>query len=395
MPENVSLKHFLNQKDKSVTLLPIFLRITYTRKKAELYTGHKCLVKDWNQDNQVTKNSAMINKELLDQKAKVMQFFIDLQKEGKNVSANLLKDLLTGKARVKTRLLDYLDAYIQELSIRGQIKPISLNKYKQSRSSLAEFISSKYGLQDLPIEKITFEFINSYDLFLKQAYNLHKNTINKYHSRLRTLLLRAHAEGLLAKQPYSNFKLVSVKTDREFLNEVELKKIVDVNLSHNKSLDKVRDLFIFSCYTGLRFQDAQNLTTDNLTVYKGKPFIRYAQEKTGSPVDIPVLPIVKKIFEKYQGEPERVILNKLLPKISNQKVNSYLKIVADQAGVHKKITHHVARHTFATTVCLNNGMPLEDVSKLLGHSSLKTTQVYGRITQDRLQKSMEKINKKM
>jgi site-specific recombinase XerD len=260
---------------------------------------------------------------------------------------------------------------------------------------LAEFISSKYGTQDLPIEKLNFEFINGYDLFLRQSYNLHKNTTNKYHSRLRTLLLRANAEGLLAKQPYSNFKLVSVKTDREFLSQEELKKIEKVNLAHNRSLDKVRDIFIFSCYTGLRFQDAQNLTSDNLLVYKGKPLIRFAQEKTGIPVDIPVLPEAKRIFEKYQNDPERRILNKLLPKISNQKVNSYLKVVADQAGVAKRITHHVARHTFATTVCLNNGMAMEDVSRLLGHSSLKTTQVYGRITQERLQKSMDKITKKL
>jgi site-specific recombinase XerD len=395
MAENVGLRHFLKQKDKTATLLPIFLRITYARKKAELYTGYKCLVKDWNEQSQLTKNSAAINKELVDQKGRALQFFIDLLKDGKNVSPDLLKDLLTGKAKVKTRILDYLDAYIREQAIRDEIKPISLNKYRQSRNSLAEFISSKYGLQDLSIEKITFEFINSYDLFLKQEYKLHKNTINKYHSRLRTLLLRANAEGLLAKQPYANFKLVSVRTDREFLNQDELKKITEVNLTHNRSLDKVRDIFIFSCYTGLRFQDAQNLSTENLTVYKGKPFVRYAQEKTGTPVDIPLLPIVKKIFEKYENEPERVILNKLLPKISNQKVNSYLKLVADQAGVTKRITHHVARHTFATTVCLNNGMAMEDVSKLLGHSSLKTTQVYGRITQDRLQKSMEKINRKI
>jgi len=395
MPDNVSLKHYLLPSSENTSLRPIYLRIIYGRKKAEHYTGFKCLVKDWNEQNQATKNSVTINKELVRQKDKVLGFFIDLQKEGKTVSAELLKNLLTGKAEVKTKLLDFLEDYIQELGARGQIKTISLNKYKQSKSSLAEFIAAKYVLSDLPIDKINFEFINAYDLFLKQEYKLHKNTINKYHSRLRTLLLRANAEGIIAKQPYSNFKLVSVKTERTFLTQDDLNKIIETDLSHNRSLDKVRDLFIFSCYTGLRFQDAQNLTVDNLTTHKGKPFIRFAQEKTGRPVDIPLLSVVKKILEKYKTEPERIILNKLLPKISNQKVNSYLKIIADQAAVAQAITHHVARHTFATTVCLNNGMPMEDVSKLLGHSSLKTTQIYGRITQDRLQKSMEKINRKI
>jgi integrase/recombinase XerD len=119
------------------------------------------------------------------------------------------------------------------------------------------------------------------------------------------------------------------------------------------------------------------------------------QEKTGRAFDIPLLPVANKILDKYKDEPERKILNKLLPKISNQKVNSYLKVISDLADLKKTLTHHMARHTFATTICLNNGMPMEGVNKLLGHSSLKTIAIYGRITQDRLQKSMEKINKKM
>jgi integrase/recombinase XerD len=181
--------------------------------------------------------------------------------------------------------------------------------------------------------------------------NLHKNTINKYHSRLRTLLLRALAEGIISKQPYANFKLITEKTDREFLSQKDLAKVIAKDLSHNKSLDKVKDLFVFSCYTGLRFQDAQNLTTDNLTTYNKKAFLRFAQEKTGRAIDIPLLPVVKKFLDKHKDEPERKILGKLLPKISNQKVNSYLKVISDLAELKKTLTHNMARHTFATTIC--------------------------------------------
>jgi len=232
-------------------------------------------------------------------------------------------------------------------------------------------------------------------LYLKKSLNLHKNTINKYHSRLRTILLRALAEGIISKQPYANFKLISEKTNRDFLSQEDLARVTNLDLSHNKSLDKVKDIFVFSCYTGLRFQDAQNLTVHNLTIYNKKAFLRFAQEKTGRTIDIPILPVAKKILDKYKEEPERKILNKLLPKISNQKVNSYLKVISDLAELNKSLTHHMARHTFATTICLNNGMPMEDVSKLLGHSSIKTTAIYGRITQERLQKSMERVNKKL
>jgi integrase/recombinase XerD len=392
---NASIKFYLLNRPESATAKPIYMRITYNRKKAELYTGYTCTKTDWNESQQNTKTSATINKKLADKKLAVYTFLDELDKENKPVTAALLKDLLTGKNHVKVKVLEYLDSYVKEIAIRAQIKQISINKYKQSQESLKKYIPAKYGLPDLPMDQVNYEFINGYDLYLKQESKLHKNTINKYHSRLRTLLLRAHAEGIITKQPYANFKLITQKTDREFLSQEDLAKIVEKDLSHNKSLDKVKDLFIFSCYTGLRFQDAQNLTLDNLTTYNKKAFLRFAQEKTGRAIDIPLLPAAKKILDKYKNEPERKILNKLLPKISNQKVNSYLKVIGDLADLKKSITHHMARHTFATTICLNNGMPMEDVSKLLGHSSLKTTAIYGRITQDRLQKSMDKIKKKM
>jgi len=395
MSGQASIKFYLFEGSKKKGVFPIYMRITYARKKAEHHTGYTCTKKEWNEANQNTRNNSHVNSKLSDKKAAVYNFVSDLEKEKKPITAALLKDLLTGKAQVKVNVLDYLDNHIKEITLRAQIKTISLNKYKQSQNTLKSYIPEKYSRPDLLMDQVNYEFINGYDLYLKKTLNLHKNTINKYHSRLRTLLLKALAEGIISKQPYANFKLVTQKTDREFLSQDDLLKIVTKDLSHNKSLDKVRDLFVFSCYTGLRFQDAQNLTMDNLTTYNKKAFLRFAQEKTGRAIDIPLLPAAKKILDKYKNEPERKILNKLLPKISNQKLNSYLKIIGDQAEINRTITHHMARHTFATTICLNNGMPMEDVSKLLGHSSLKTTAIYGRITQDRLQKSMEKINKKI
>ncbi len=394
MPNNVSTKYYLYNQGGESGSYPIYFRITYNRKKAELHTGFSCPIKDWNSQDQMTRSNHGINQELLNRKAKVFEYFLELKKNHKPVSATILKDLLSGKSKVQTFLLKYLENYIGELEIKKEIKPISLNKYKQSLTTLKEFILIKYKNPDIALEHLNFEFINAYDLNLRQNYRLHKNTINKYHSRLRTLLLRAHGEGIIQKQPYVNFKLINQKTERDFLSQEDLDKITELDLSHNKSLEKVKDIFVFSCYTGLRFQDAQNLTIQNLTKLKNKTLLRYIQEKTGGAVDIPLLPIAKRIIEKYKDEPERKIFNKLLPKISNQKLNSYLKIIADQAGISRKLTHHMARHTFATTICLNNGMPLEDVSKLLGHTSLKTTQIYGRITQQRLIKSMDKIKSK-
>jgi len=160
-------------------------------------------------------------------------------------------------------------------------------------------------------------------------------------------------------------------------------------------LDKVKDIFIFSVYTGLRFEDAQSLTIENLNKYKENPFIRFIQQKTSRAIEIPLLKPAINIIHKYENSDERKVLNKILPKISNQKVNMYLKIISDLSGINRKISHHIARHTFATTICLNNNMPLEDLSMLLGHSSIKTTQIYGKITQERLYQSIQSISKKI
>ena len=187
-----------------------------------------------------------------------------------------------GKNKIEIGLLAYFERHIEEIKIKNEIKAISINKYKQSLSTLKEFIQKRYNKLEFNLEQVDYEFINAYDLFLREVHYLHKNTINKYNSRLRTILLKALAEGHLFKQPYGNFKLNSVKTDREFLTQDELNKIIKLDLSKNKSLDKVKDLFIFSVYTGLRFQDAQSLTTDNLGKYKNKEFIKFIQQKKAS-----------------------------------------------------------------------------------------------------------------
>jgi site-specific recombinase XerD len=169
-----------------------------------------------------------------------------------------------------------------------------------------------------------------------------------------------------------------------------------VKLGGNQSLEKVRDIFLFSVYTGLRFEDAQALTMDRLSKDKaGKTFLTIEQEKTNEPLVLPVLEPAVKIVSKYKSSPERKILNKVLPKISNQKLNVYLKVIADLASIDKKLTHHVARHTCATTVLLSNDVPIEVVSKWLGHTNIKTTQIYAKITNVYLQKVANNLSKKI
>jgi hypothetical protein len=395
MNQKVSLKYYLLTTRTTIGKLPIYLRITANRQKSELYTGYTATLKEWSQEDQLIKNNPIVNQELSKMKSKVYELIIDLEKTKKPISTSILKSLLSGKQSIDISLIQYFTKHLSEIQIRNEIKNISIAKYKQSLNTLIAFIPYKYKVQDITLSQIDYDFVNSYDLYLREVHELHKNTINKYHSRLRTILLKALAEGHIIKQPYANFKLNSIKTDREYLSQKELNKIIELDLSHNPSLDKVKDIFIFSVYTGLRFEDAQSLTTESLTYYKEKQVIKFIQQKTNRSVIIILLEPVSLIVEKYTDSDERKVFNKILPKISNQKVNMYLKVIADLSGINRKITHHIARHTFATTICLENNMPLEDLSMLLGHSSIKTTQIYGKITQERLYQSIQSISKKI
>ena len=203
-------------------------------------------------------------------------------------------------------------------------------------------------------------------------------------------------EGYLNKNPYVDFKLTKTPSTRTFLTDEELGQITKNNLGGNKSLMMVRDIFIFSVYTGLRFEDAQRLTMDSVTKEnKGKYSLRIKQEKTEESLAIPLLKPALNIISKYDKSPERTVMNRVLPTFSNQKLNTYLKVIAELTGIKKNLTHHVARHTCATTILLSNEVPIEAVSKWLGHTNIKTTQLYAKITNDYLQNVANKLENKI
>lgn len=395
MGDKLSLKHYLLKNRGTDGQLPIYLRITYNRKKAEIHSGFLSNLKQWNDVDQVVKSNPVINKELADQKAKVYDILINLKNKQLPISANILKEYFLGENEVIIALISFFQTYTEEIQARNEIKTKSLAKYHQSIASLKEFVLYKFRQNDITIKLLNFDFINAYDIYLANEKKLNRNTINKYHSRLKSVINQLQGLGFINHNPYSNFKLITVKSERIFLDNTELKKIEELDLSNNLSLEKVRDIFIFSCYTGIRFQDAQSLKESNLTKTEEQSYIKFNQQKTSNSVFIPLLPKALQIIEKYSTIEERIILKKLLPKITNQKLNAYLKVIANLSGINKELTHHMARHTFATTVCLNNNMPMEDLSKLLGHSSIKTTQIYGRITEQRLTKSIENITKNL
>lgn len=401
MINTLSIRYYLNEYKGNDKKLPIYLRITLHRKKAEIATGYSVEPKEWDESLQRTKKKREINEDLSATEQKVYDIAKRLEKEKKPLTALTIKNYLTNKDKIDAYLLESYDKHMTRLQVAGEVEQETVTRYKETKAHLADFLKEK-KMEDILIEQINYKFITDFDLYLlrqkvnHEANTMSRNTANKHHSRLRTILIRAMKEGYIIKNPYMDFKLRNTPSNRTFLTDDELQTIINHDLSNNESLKRVRDIFIFSVYTGLRFEDAQQLTMDRITKdKKGKQSLTISQEKTNEPLSIPLFQPALDIMEKYKDSDERKVFNKVLPKITNQKVNSYLKVIADITGIKKNLTHHVARHTCATTILLSNEVPMEVVSKWLGHTNIKTTQIYAKITNNYLHKVAEKISDKI
>lgn len=398
---SLSLRFYLNENKEKGAKHPIYCRITVDRKKAEITTKYFAEVKDWDDSKQRTKKNNSINEELTSIETEVYAIVKRLEKEKKQISARIIKNCLTGEDKLDPNLLEYYDTYVSRLDKAGEVEKVTVTRYKETRVYLERFLEEN-KIQDVLMENINFKFISDFDLFLlnlkdkNQKILMERNTINKHHSRLRTMIIRAIKEGFINKSPYVDFKLKNTPSKRTFLSQEELEQIIKHELAGNESLIRVRDIFVFSVYTGLRFEDAQKLTMDRIIKDKKEKYsLEISQEKTDEALSIPLLKPAINIIEKYGNSPERKIFNKVLPKITNQKLNAYLKTIADLVGISKTLSHHVARHTCATTILLSNEVPIEVVSKWLGHTNIKTTQIYAKITNIYMQKMAIKIDKKI
>lgn len=402
MIHSLSIRFYLNQFKARGKKLPVYLRITVDRKKSEVATSYFLEPKEWDPAMQRTKKNKPINEDLSNIESQVHSISKRLEKENKSFSANSIKNFLTRKDNLDMGIVEFYQSFLERLERAGEVDMVTVKMYGYTKTYIQNFLKEKKRTEDVLLENVDFRFLSDFDLFLlDQKVNgadkrLERNTVNKHHSRLRTILIRALKENYITKNPYTDFKLKSTPSKRTFLTQDELQKIIDHKLGENESLQRVRDIFIFSVYTGLRFEDAQQLTMDRIIKdKKGTHSLQIRQEKTDEPLSIPILKPALDIIKKYEGSDERKVLKRVLPKITNQKLNAYLKTIADLAGIEKNLTHHMARHTCATTILLSNEVPIEVVSKWLGHTNIKTTQIYAKITNDYLHQVARKIEDKI
>lgn len=399
MKESFSLKFVLVPLKENPEQGKIYVRIIVNRKKAEIATEHVLENQRWDAGAQRAIKNPALNEELVYIENKIRDIKRQLVYSGKPVSARIIKDVYTGAHKTKRYLIEYFTEYIEMMEgVPSEYSEDLVQHYKTTKYHIQDYLKS-IRANDVLLEEVDYKFLRNLDQHMLSKINpqykkpMGRNTANKQHSRLKKVLSTALKEELINKSPYLHFPLKNEKTSPKFLVEEELELLKNHALGDNPGLQKVRDIFLFSVYTGLRFSDALALKMSDLYCDKnGTWWINSKkQEKTEEPLYIPLLKPIIDILEKYDNE-ERKITGYVLPRFSNQKTNAYLKTIADLVGINKKLTHHVARHTFATTITLSNDIPIKVVSEMLGHTSVRTTEIYAKITKKHLAEQAGKLN---
>ena len=397
MQNSLSVLFYVRKKDVGdLSMATIYLRITVNGKRAEVSTMRKIALSKWNaKANKLIGYSIearQTNRQLDIIKNRIYEIYQNLLNEDIDlVTAKGIRDEYIGVRKSRKLILEILEEHNlrMERLVGKDYSFRTLQRYKTTKKHLAKFIKASYSLTDYPLKKIDVKYVNGFIYFLKSEQNLSHNSALKYVAYFKKIIRVAYANGWLDKDPFYNFKLRSETIDKEFLSNDELIKLIQSDFSIPR-LEHVRDVFIFSCYTGLAYVDVAKLREDDIVIgMDGGRWIKVNRTKTKTLSSIPILPIAEQIISKYSSQSK--FETKLLPVYSNQRTNGYLKEIADLSGITKKLTFHMARHTFATTVTLSNGVPIESVSKMLGHKSLKTTQHYAKILDTKLSEDMTNL----
>ncbi len=395
MSEKPTFSFYINKykKDKNGKL-PVYMRLTFHRKKKELDKGYYASPGDWN-DKGRSRTNMETNKGLVALEDRFYSKLTEYKMSGEKIDLDELKDYVNNSRSNETPTLSaYLEDYCSKTELRTDIVKATKTRFQRTKETILTFNRSSKK-SNILISDVDFRFIDGYDAFLRANLDLEPNTLAKYHSRFRTICLKARNEGWLGINPYANFKIKTVPTHRGYLTIEQIRSIEKLEFN-NPSLDKIRDVFLFSVYTSLRFSDVTALTKDNLFEDAQKNLnLKFVIVKSGEQISLPLFDRPVAIIKKYQNSDERVIKGKLFPTISNQKTNEYLKIIADLAGIETKLTYHTARHTFATSIWLGFGGSIQELQKILGHSNIRETQIYGKISPELLKSSFAKINEKM
>jgi site-specific recombinase XerD len=382
------------RKTDSVNHAPLYARVTYLGKRVEISLKRKVDLARWNaklgfligNGPEAKRINADIN-DTLDEISKAFKF---LKRTDEFITAEKIKQQYAGEEPERKMLLEVFDQHNADLGklVGKDFVKATLTKYNTVRSRVSGYLQQKYKKDDIYLDIIDYAFVAGFEMYLKTECSIEHNTAMRYIKNLKKIINLAVNNKWLIHNPFNAFKCTYRKVNRVELEWEEITQLAEHEFKI-KRLEEVRDTFLFCCFTGYAFVDVEKLTPQHIVTGSDQVlWIKTTRTKTEIDSNVPLIPQALVILDKYKDHSCRQMENRLLPVKSNQKMNAYLKEIADLAGVRKNLTTHMARHTFATTVTLDNDVPLESVSKMLGHTKFATTQIYAK-TKDR------KVNRDM
>ena len=378
---------------------PICMRITVNKRVAEVMIKRSIPVDLWNQKKECSKGkdrvAAELNHYINTVRAKILQIHRELEIDNKPITADIIKDCFYGRDKVQRTLLEVYAEHNEKCRalIGKEYTESTVTKFDTSINRLKEYIRSCYHRDDIMLAELDGQFIRDFDFWLKTEKHCQNNSALKHLKNLKKVIRIALANDWIKKDPFYGIHFKQDEVNVEFLSREELDILMNKEFTI-KRLEQVRDVFVFCCFTALAFVDVQQLSREHLIKdNNGALWIRKARQKTNQMCNVPVLSIPQRILRKYEDNAECIKKGVLLPVISNQRMNAYLKEIADVCGIAKRLTTHVARHTAATVVFLANDVSMENVSKILGHSNIRMTQHYARVLDSSIMRDMANVER--
>lgn len=377
----------------------IFARITVNGQRVEFSINASVLEKYWDNRSMLVdskcEDADIINDSMMLIRTKMYNYKLQLQEEGINITATALKNKFLGIVEKPKTILGIFKDHNERCKslVNIDFAPGTYERYETCYKHVSNFIKSKYNTDDMLLNEVKPQFIYDLEYYLKVNRKCNHNTTTKYLKNFKKITRIALANDWMKKDPFSNIKFHLEEVDIAFLTEEELNRIMYKRMPSTK-LDQVRDIYLFQCFTGLAFVDVKGLKKEHLIEQKGALWIKKRRHKTKNWSHIPLLEPAIEIINKYRKFGYGIKTEKVLPVLSNQKMNEYIKDIAKECDIDKNLSTHTARHTFATTVTLSNKISIEVVSKMLGHSSINMTKKYARVVDDLIQKDMKKLKGK-
>lgn len=387
----------VNKKGKA----PIYARITTSGQATEIYTQCQVEPEHWNQrlERCMLRDaiSMRINEIIASYRANILAAYDSIIKEGKEPHCFAIKQRLEHAAGSSRMFLAEFSRYCEkrQTEVGVRITQLTANKYHRVLRYLREYVASAYRKEDLLLSAVGYEFLDGFNTFLQTAHRCKHNGAVNLLDCVKNFTRYYLRNEWIEKDPFRNYKLKEEHNkEKDHLTREELETLVRKRLPNDR-LDRIRDVFCFCCYTGLAFTDAEHLRREHIrTDNNGTTWIYKPREKTAVMSRIPLLPYPMILLEKYERDAELRATGKLLPVPSNQKMNAYLKEIADICNIPKHLTTHLARHTFAT-LAIEYGMPIDIVAKILGHANTNMTRHYAKFSEQLIGKEMRKMNEQM